>query len=682
MKTQAIQVQQGRRGQVIVQPSRRRNSPTAWALIALVSLPLIVIRGVARFGWRNRWHLAPLAGGAWVLAYGVAAPAATLTVLGLVAFPSAIWAWRGRKVGGRMWLSVLERAALAEGMFGAGLWVAGEWAAAAAGVHSPVILGSPALLDIGAYVLLTGHATGAWWWSRRPTWLQRTPKAAGDYVGQWDAVAEKPGGFHDSYVDHDTREVTDDGDVSFDVIVAGHADDITEDSRRVVESTIKVDGGADLPHRSVQVAHVDRSVKRVRVTISPDRAMESAPVLSEGIQPLDRDGGLVLLKDTARRPIRVHRFSKSGARHAMVSGGTDAGKSNTLARLILPGLLTVNDRGLPIETVWSLDGGRGTSTPYLAPAFDINATQPWQFPILLDAFFAVHLGRERRRGLAGRHDWRTWEEEDQILTLLIQEARGVAPYLSAQQHRNYATMAMRARKIGMSLIQEGQDFARGNAVGGEDMPEVRKQLAAGGVVLAHRDGDNDKRTLQGSHDAVQLVRGVNSLPAGGGWVIPIEQGTVLAKQARTVWDDIDVRAAAAASVTPRPMADADLEDALTVPGFAELYEHRHDPLWTPPQPEKDDEEPDEALVSGPRPFQPVDTRPTETAKHKALRVIRERYAEVGDDDEPLSKKQICDRAGISAGSWQTAREQLAAEGLIRQSETWPGKWIPAFPKGS
>lgn len=676
MKTQAIEVQQDRRGRVIVQPQRRKISVTAWFLLLIPRLLRWFTRGVARHGWSKRWYLTPLAGGAWVLAYGAANPAATLAGLTLIAIPSAIWAWRGWKVGGRMFLSVRERFALAEGLFGAGLWVAGEWAAAAAGVHTP------AALDVGLYVLLTGHAAGAWWWSRRPVWAWRGHKAAGEYAGQWDAVAEQAGGFHDSRVDHDTLERSDDGDVSFDVVVAGHADDVTEDSRRVVEATIKGPDGTDLPHRSVQVAHIDRSVKRVRVTISPARAMESEPVRSEGIQPLAKDGSLVLAADTARRQVRVQRFSKTGVRHAMLSGGTDAGKSNTLARLVLPGLLTVNDRGRPIETCWSLDGGLGTSTPYLAPAFDINATQPWQFPVLLDAAFAVHLDRERRRGLAGRHDWRTWQEEDPILTLLIQEARGVAPYLTPQQHRNYATMAMRARKIGMSLIQEGQDFARGNAVGGEDMPEVRKQLGAGGVVLAHRDGDNDKRTLQGSHDATQLVRGVNSLPAGGGWLIPIEQGTVLAKRARTLWDDIDVRAAAANSVVPRPLEGADLAAALTVPGFKELYEHRHDPLWTPPATEQDEEEPTEALVAGPRPFQPVQARPTETAKAKALRAIRERYAEVGDEKPPLSKAEICKRAGISTGAWHTARQELLAEGLIKLSDRWPGRYIPAFPKGS
>jgi hypothetical protein len=682
MRTQAIEVQQDRRGRVIVNAApRRRVSWTARGLWALARLPFVVTRAVARRAWRYRWHLTPLFGGAWMLRFGAAAPAATLLALALAGTLSAAWAWRGRKVDGRMYLSVIERAALAEGLLGAGLWVAGEWSAAAAGVHTP------AVLDIGAYVVLTGHAAGQWWWSRRPAGWRREPKDARLYTGQWDAVAAvQSTKLTESWIRRETVQQVRGEDVRFRVrLEHAHSGEVGENERLLIERVIKGPKAADLQPGSVTVTHPNDTVNEIEVAISPARAVESRPVESTlHLAPIPEHGRIVVSQEPSGRMIEIERFDDSGVHFGTIIGGSTAGKSSTLRAFAMRGPATLNDRGQPIETVWSLDGGMNTSTPELSPAWDINAVRPWQFPIVFEAFHAIHLDRMDRRGDPAdpRSRYRTWIEEDQIITLLLQETPGLMAYFNGQHDQMFAGELKRIRKLGMSVIVETQSITRGNIPGGQWIEDVRDQLFTNGFVLAHRAGGENKRAMQASGDATLLTKQQNALPAKGGWHIAIDQGQLLSPKTRSPWASHEQSAAAAQTITPRPIAGRDLQAACRVPGFKELYEHRHDPLWTPPATEQDDEEPTEALVTGPRPFQPVHARPAETAKAKALRAIRERYAEVGDEKPPLSKAEICKRAGISTGAWHTARQELLAEGLIKLSDRWPGRYIPAFPKGS
>jgi hypothetical protein len=660
-----------------VRVGARKMSVTARLFLAVLRLvwwlgvrgPWKVVRGVARLGWLNRWHLAPVVGCVWVL---TSAPAVVLVATSLTALLAVFGGHTRIKLGERMYLGRTERYAVAEGAIGAAVWTAGEWGAEAAGAHLPH------LVSWLLYLVMTGHAALVWWTSRRPSWLpRRLTGEAKLYAGQWDYVAAVPGGLQDSYPIRPTIEARETGDVTFLVQLVGHhGEDVNDDSRKVVERTIKVKDGASLPTRSVQLTSLDHDVTQVRVTISPARALETEPVRLPEVNPVRRDGSLDLGAEASGRVVPVHAFAKDGTRHAMISGGSDAGKSNTLSMLLLPGLITVNDRGLPIETVWSLDGGKGTSTPYLAHAFDLNVTRPERFPIVLEMVFAVLESRESSRGVAGRHNWRTWDEEDQILTLLIQEAAGVAAVMTPWHNAMYHKMAARARKVGVRLIQESQDLSRGNIVGGELCPEIRKNLAGNGVVLAHRDGSADTRPLEGSYDAGQLTHGVNSLPPGGGWWIGHEQGRLLSARGRTMWREVEEREEIARTVTPRPLAGADLEAAMRVEGGKAIYDNRLDPMWTePPAEDSTGDRETEALTSGPRPFIPVQA--PAPVRDRVLRAITEAMAETG---EPIGKTEILKRSGVSAGSWQSAKDGLSAERKIHQPRE--GVWAPGpDPRG-
>lgn len=664
-----------------VRIARRKLSATAWAILALLRLARWVLwrlpRGMARRGWRHRWHLAPLAGAWWVLTSGPAAPVLVLAITAAAALLAVFGGKTRIRLGERLWMSQRERYALAEGAIGAAVWTAGEWVAEAFGAHLPLVATAP------IYALFTGHAAAVWWWSRRPTFLRREPKDAKHYTGQWGAVAATGTALGSSYIRRDTIEVLRTQDVTFRARLGDdhHAEDVGENERRAVERLIKGPGGADLPERAVTITRPGSTVNEVQVTISPQRAAENEPVAYPGLEPLRPDGAAVVSREPSGKAISVHRWGPTGVRFGVVVGGSDGGKSSTLRALMLRGPVTLNDRGRPIETVWSLDGGVGTSTPELAPAWDINAIMPWQFPIVFEAFYAVHLGRLARRGnpLDPRSSWRTWEEDDQILTLLLQETPGLMKHLTGTHDRMFADMLQRLRKLGMSVIVETQEITRWHIPGGQEIETVRNQLFSNGFVLAHRAGRRDDRVIAGSDEAQRLTRQQNSLPAGGGWHIAMEQGQLLSPKTRSLWAPPEVSLEAARSVAPRPLEWMDLEAAMKVPGFKELYEHRHEPEWRPPAPDEEAEQPDEALTTGPRPFVPVQPA-RELADARVLRAITEHMAKTG---EPLGKtvagKEPPDGYGIPGATWELGRGQLVAAGKIHQPE--PGKWAPVFPGG-
>jgi hypothetical protein len=658
-----------------VRVGRRKLSATAWLILGVVRLirwlMWSVPRAMARRGWRYRWHLAPLAGAWWVLTSGPVVPVLALGVLAATALLAVFGGKTRIRLGERLYLSQRERYALAEGAIGAAVWTAGEWVAEAFGTHLPFVF------TAAVYAALTGHAAGVWWWSRRPAFLRREPKASKHYTGQWAAVAATGTALGSSYIRRDTIEVLRGHDITFRARLGDdhHAEDVGENERRAVERLIKGPGGADLPPGSVAIASLPSTVNEVQVTISPERAALTEPIDWPGVEPIPQDGRTVVSREPSGRPIEIQQFAPAGPCNVTATGGSKGGKTSTLRTFLLRGPATLNDRGQPIETIWTLDGGKGTSAPELAPAFDVYAIQPAWFPIVFEAWCAVHISREARRGdpRDARSSYRTWQEEDQILTLCLLEAPGVTRVLTPQHDRAFAEAMQRIRKLGLRVVLDTQEITRDNIPGGQWIETVRNQLFNNGVVLAHRIGTDDKRALMGSGDAQRLTKQQNALPPGGGWHIAMEEGQVLSARTRSLWAPEDRSAAEAQLITPRPLAGPDLEAAMRVPGFRELYEHRHDPTWTPSEPKSDDE----ALTTGPRAFQPVAGRRTDTAADRALRAITEAMAEHG---KPIGKTEILKRSGIAAGSWQTAKDQLVAAEKIHQPE--PGVWAPVFPGGT
>jgi hypothetical protein len=86
----------------------------------------------------------------------------------------------------------------------------------------------------------------------------------------------------------------------------------------------------ELPVDTVTFTVVRDDSGRIRVTLSPNRHLEAAPVEWPG-PILDEDGQIPLGVEPNGRRIAIALFNDEGVEHALLAGTTGAGKTGTVA---------------------------------------------------------------------------------------------------------------------------------------------------------------------------------------------------------------------------------------------------------------------------------------------------------------------------------------------------------------
>lgn len=521
------------------------------------SLASMLPEHAARLAWRWRWQLAPVAAAAGVLTCD---QSPTLGVTMALGAGGAYWTSRAGyslTVAGteRMFLSRRER------------WIASTWlGAASAWTLTASVVHMPPRAAVATLAAALGWPSYQWATSRMPKRARLSPQARA-LVDGWRKVADiharvGPAPILGSAIVRSTITEPGPGAVTFEVALRGdvHGRDAATDAcRQAVERLL------ELPVDTVSFTVVRDDSGRVRVTLSPNRHLEAAPVEWPG-PILDEDGQIPLGVEPNGRRVAIALFNEEGVEHAVLTGTTGVGKTGTVAAISLPG------PSYRVETLWFLDGGEGTSAPFLRGACDWYAMSPPEWEAAIEAAYAVLLERKYRRGrgahglgLEERSSWRMREETDPILTLFIEEATTVGKRIKGKHHTMIVEIAREGRKLGVRVVQVVQGIKAELFIGGI---EARNLMTGGGSVIALRPGgSNDSRLTLDSTDVDIDLR---ALPPEPGFAAVVRRGKVLAAVMRVA--NAKPRAAdEAAKVTPRPLEGRDELAA------GANYLKRHDP---------------------------------------------------------------------------------------------------------
>lgn len=487
-----------------------------------------------RAAWRWRWQLAPVAGLAATTAAATVVPG---TVAGWSTI-TAVIAAGALRTGGHTLLRSVERQAVAVSAAATSVW-------ATAITFAPGVEVSAA--SVG--VLAAATAWPAWQWARnRAPWATDTtePHTEGPrwssyrdaVVGAWPvliAAEEGPGPglalLRGSTVDETTVTEPSEGTVVFEVELRDdvHCQQVTgENLRRALER------GLHLPVDTTRLTPCPEDSGRVTVTLTPGRALQNTNADWEGPILAD-DGSVALALSESGDDVRAALWNKDGVEHGLVVGTTGTGKSNTLAALILPGVL--NSR----EVVFFVDGGMGTSAAHLAGACDWWATDPDAWAPAIHAAWRVLKERKARRAASGLSRWRGFDEDEPVLTLVIEEATTVLRHLEAEKNTAAVDEVMEllreGRKLGVRVIQLAQDPVGSDLIGGR---QARGLASGGGVMVGHRPGDGTSNMLATGSTASSVD--LRTLPPEPGWCAVIRRGAVISARARVRYAaDDDVR---------------------------------------------------------------------------------------------------------------------------------------------
>lgn len=485
-----------------------------------------------RAAWRWRWQLAPVAGLAATTAAATVVPG---TVAGWSTI-TAVIAAGAASAGGDTLLRSVERRAVAVSAAATSVW-------ATAITFAPGVEVSVA--SVG--VLAAATAWPAWRWARnRAPWgtdagaapQGRWSSHATAIVDAWPvliAAEEGPGPglalLRGSAVDEDTVHEPASGTIVFEVELRDdvHCQQMTgENLRRALER------GLRLPVDTTRLAPCPEDSGRVMVTLTPGRALQNTDAAWEG-PILAEDGSVALALSESGDDVRAALWNKDGVEHGLIVGTTGTGKSNTLAALILPGVL--NNR----EVIFFVDGGMGTSAAHLAGACDWWATDPDAWAPAIHAAWRVLKERKARRAAAGLSRWRGFDEGEPVLTLVIEEATTVLRHLEAEKNTAAVDEVMEllreGRKLGVRVIQLAQDPVGSDLIGGR---QARGLASGGGVMVGHRPGDGTSNMLATGSTASSVD--LRTLPPEPGWCAVIRRGAVTSARARVRFAcDDDVR---------------------------------------------------------------------------------------------------------------------------------------------
>lgn len=469
---------------------------------------------LATFLWRWRWQLVPPVMVAVILCSATDYPGSMAVTATLVAAVAGTAASRE----GDTLLHRAERQALMIGGIITAIWAVVIWA-------TPLEVG-PRTATVLALLMI--WPTYGWCWSRWPgrNTEDDIPEQTDlmiHVLEQWPVVAEDgPKVLRQSEIVMDSLSEPTPGAVTFTVHLARgvHCKDATGAStRQVVESLL------ELPTDTTQIETCRENSRRIVVTLTPQRNLETTDATWDG-PILEADGTIPLAVDDKGASADVGLYNAAGVEHAIITGTTGVGKSNTLSAMILPGVM--ND----VEVVAYIDGGMGSSAPHLQPACDwwaVDSVDQWV--AVIDSVHAVMRARKSARAKAGLSAWRGQQESDPIVTLVIDEATTVLRELQASRNLDAADRVLEilreGRKLGVRCIQIAQDPMGADLIGGR---QARSLAAGGGSMIAHRPGDGTANMLAGGStaDSVDL----RTLPPGPGWCAIIRKGVVVSARAR------------------------------------------------------------------------------------------------------------------------------------------------------
>jgi DNA-binding transcriptional ArsR family regulator len=511
---------------------------------------------------RHRWELTPAY--ATVTTIGAAAvipgPATIgMTTAALLALAAAHKL--SDTVGGRVWLSKLERHVAARWLSGAAGWTSGVWVASSAGMHWTGLSVGFAAAALGA---VTGPQTAAWLRSRRirdtadeDVELSEQAKAL---LVAWPHTIGSPTGpekLQGSHIVPSTLREPSPGTIAFAVNLRDdvHAEDaVSPELRKHLERVLRMGiGTVDL--------NVDREDSgQVQVTLTPTRHLEKVAAVWDG-PILNEDGTIDLAITADGREVPVALFNESGVESAMVAGTSNVGKSFTLAAMLLPGVCS------NLEVVFYIDGGQGTSAPHLAGACDWWAVEgPDEWAQVIESAHAIMRARKARRKLEqrgpgagsgrGLSKWRGRAEKDPILSLVIDEATTAKGQLPEPLQDLVLEMLREGRKLGVRVIQVVHDPMGEDLFGGR---KARDFMAGNGAMIGHRPGGGVANMLAGSGTAEKV--NLLALPPEPGWVGIIRRGQVAAHAARVKYATEEKVEEITASTTPRTLSGADLAAA-------------------------------------------------------------------------------------------------------------------------
>lgn len=475
-----------------------------------------IVKAMA-FLWRWRLQLFPL--GLFVLIILAARDHSgdlwvTSVVVGIAAMAAA-----SRRHGNTL-LRHTERHALALGSFMTAIWSVVIWA-------TPLEVSATTAAVLGLVLI---WPTYGWCVTRWPGRVDAERAAEPEQtelmvhvLENWPELSiDGPKPLQGSEIDPDTMTEPTPGSITFAVDLARGVHCKNATSAAIVQT---VEATLRLPTDTTQIEICRDNSRRINVTLTPQRHLENTAAEWDGPVIFD-DGNIPLAVDASGEDAEVGLFNHSGVEHAIITGTTGVGKSNTLSSMILPGVM--ND----LEVVAYVDGGMGSSAPHLKPACDwwaVDGVDQWVS--VINSVHAVMRARKTARAEAGLSAWRGHMESDPIVTLVIDEATTVLRELQASRKLDAADRVLEilreGRKLGVRCIQIAQDPMGADLIGGR---QARSLAAGGGSMIAHRPGDGTANMLAGGStaDSVDL----RTLPPGPGWCAIIRQGAVVSARAR------------------------------------------------------------------------------------------------------------------------------------------------------
>lgn len=520
---------------------------------------------VSKLCWRYRWQLSPFAAAALVFVTTTGAPVWTLVMLLALAGLAYAASRTEVKVGGRKLLSKNERQVVA-------YWALGASASVVVELLSGGWAWQRATFTL---VLGTSVPTFVWLRSRRPTRAKsRLSKDGKARVAQWARVSKySEGVLKGSHVLPATAHEPSEGTVVFSAQLRADAHGENAENEivwRAVEALLA------LPPKTVKIRCDTKNATRVAVTMSTSKHLEFNVVPWPGPE-LNARGDVVLGDTLAGAKVDVPRYDAKGVFHGRVSGNTGNGKSTT-ARVILTARASATATASPAavpadvlpaygsapgvheEVIWLLDGKRGTSVPEIANVFDWYATTDAEWPLVLDALYAVLLDRQLRRGRQKLSAWRPGKETDPIVTCYLAESSAVRRSLAARglaKHYDKIVLELlqHGRALGVAVIQEAQDTIAENFLGGRQA----RELMSKGAAVMHRPGGatGAQFAADGAAERARLLK----LPDVEGFAVVMVNGKLAADTMRVRWCSEEDSEAWADDYVPRTLDGADLRAA-------------------------------------------------------------------------------------------------------------------------
>jgi hypothetical protein len=584
--------------------------------------------------WKHRWRLAPACVAAGAAIGATAAPGWTVTGLAAAAAAMEAAARTGvRGPDGRMFLSRRERRIASSGLAAAAAWTA------QCGVTAGML---PWWAEAGILAAALGYPTRAWWTSRRPAppppsllsplaehvlngWVQEITVGSGPAAlrGSWPVEG--------SLIEPAEGALGLTVQLAHGVHAAAAASAMT---RRSVEALLR------MPVDTVSIEAVRDNSTQVQIMFTPSRHLErTGGVDWQG--PVLLDNGLMPLAERLDgSTVEIPLFDTDGIRHGFISGTSGSGKSVSSVSVLLPGLKA----GVVVALL--VDGKKGVSTPYLRPVVSRYARLPQQWPLLIEVAYQVMVARMDRRGALGLNEWHTWEEEDPIVLLMLDDVTAINRVISSKHVGMVNEILEQGRAVGVGVIQITQSPSFEDIIGGV---QARNLMTSAGFAICHRAGGSGASRL-----TLDSVSGVDvdlrGLPDGQAAVLVRGKLAGFPAQVRNAKKDLVLEVLP--TVTQRHLTGADL--AAAGPAYTAAH---WDDCWTP-----------NYTFDPARQAEPLSSRPAPktTPALVGLTMAHEWVLTLLSDRGPMNLAQL--QTALPADGLEQVLADLSSRRLIRSRE--------------